>query len=213
MLPSSSPSHYQSKRSNGLGSNYSFSEINWKVIASLLWLVISLGAVVYGIRYNYVSYYSYDLKCDRYQCIFIKHDDHDKSITFERSMIYAVDLVKMKDGEVYGVVPSNDDKNFIPREFSVQLSLSGTLHADHHNDVPKPFLIRPPTHSKSRCNTDKRKLDNYRTNKVNDLHLRFSASITVHGIMLILFGTASALLSIVAGQWSDPTKKRLKKLS
>jgi len=216
MLPSSSsPSKY---RSNGLRSNSVLSEINWKVAASLLWLLLSLVAIVYGIRHNYISYYSYDLKCDRYQCIFTKHDDHDKSITFERSMIHSVDLVKMKDGEVYGIIPSNDDKNFIPREFSVQITLSGTLdhhlHDDHHNAVPKPFLIRPPTHSKSRCNTEKRKIDYYRTSdKEDNLHLKFSASVTVHGILLILFGTASALLSIVMGQWSDPTKKRLKKLS
>lgn len=204
------PSH-ESKRSNGLSS---VSVVNWRVVASLFWLLLSLGVVYYGFRLNYLSYYSYDLKCDQYQCSFIKDDDHDKVIEFERSMIQKVDLVKLKDGIIIGTIPGNDDKHFIPREFSVAISLSGTLHDPHGNDkILKPFLIRPPTHSKARCNTDKRKIDWYREFKSDKLHLKFTSSVTVWGILLILFGASSALLSVVVGQWSDPTPKRLKKLS
>lgn len=197
------PSH-ESRRTNGIGSIH---VVNWTVVASLCWLLASLGAVYYGFRVNSLSYYSYELKCDHYQCQYIKNDDYDKRIEFERWQIRFIDVVKMKGDEIIATLPSNGEW----REFSVAVTLFGILH-DPHNPPP-PFVVRPNTHSVARCNMEKRKIEAYRSHKTSDLHLKSSASVTVFGIMLILCGTASAILSVIVGQWSDPTPKRLKKLS
>lgn len=209
------PSHESKSRqtSNGLHASSTTHSMNWIGLASLCWLLVSIGAIYYGFRLNYLSHYSYDLRCDRYQCSFIKNDEHDKAVIFERSMIRNVDLVKLKDGKVVEVVPSNDNKRGIPREFSVLVTLSATLHDHHQSDFLEPFLIRPPTHSKTRCNMEKQKIDAYRNSKAENLNLKFASSMTVSGLLFILFGLSSALLSIVMGQWTDPSPKRLKKLS
>ena len=86
----------------GSGNGVSISVVNKSVVVSLMWLILSIFAVIYGFRDCSYNSYSYRIECKSSGCVYTSSTREGVTVLqIDRADIKRVDTVRLnKDGEI-----------------------------------------------------------------------------------------------------------------
>lgn len=199
-------------KSNGVNLNV----VNKWVLMSLVWLFVSLFVVYYGIRWCSHYSFSYSISCNMNSCVYTASDVNGKNITeIDRVDLRRVDTVRLdSNGSVVEVGDGNRrSPGYNKNGYSVQLSYNRPAEPGSRLKVEKTMLFSPKDMGRRNARSCSSKIFTYIDKTKDKVEYSYSKTITLVGILLILFGIFSSVLSCVLGQWSDPEPRRVKKSS
>lgn len=233
------PTHSASKGGGLFGSNNglpSLPVVNKMVLASLLWVLLSVGLTIYGFRDCSNNAYSSSLKCDEVSCVLNSmtsavisggpehHTNQDlekkskakremKVTEWARSDFISVDVVAIDN---WGAIADTSNKS--KREV-VKMMLGSNVRLKFRQPVADGSKIKTDriitlTHQdlgKRPSKTHAARIQKYIDKRTDSVSLNVGRGVTVKGVLYIFFGIISLIMSCLFGQWSDPAKKRLKK--
>jgi len=177
--------------------------VNYYVLATVLWCFLSVCAIVGGIYHCRANSYSYDIRCEAGLCVLSSTIAGVQTREINREDISEVRMVRLnKQGEVV------DTNGMRHRQLSrlgstVQFSFRSTDHAHATTET----ILFPPIDMGGNTRAAKsarRKIDDYIT-RHSDKPLKISngRAVTVSGILAILGGLFSSVLSCMIGSWAD----------
>ncbi len=197
--------------------------VNSAVLTTLVWFLVSIAAVVYGISHCRSNAYNYSLVCSSTKCT-IEYPadripdfagqpvvlDERNSLVIQKSDIDFTDNVSVDEqGKVVDTGP------LTARDLS-KLGTTTSIRYFHYPDGPsspatrvKSSVIFPPMDmGKRKARGALRKIKEYTSGKTTGLNLQHGQAITALGILLIIFGLVSIILSLVLGTWKDEKLSR-----
>jgi hypothetical protein len=213
------PTHSGTKAANGVSG---IPTVNKSVALSLLWIIVSIGVIIFGFRHCSNNSYKNSLICDDSSCILTLSSSGiekiDSKFEFDRSDFKEVQSIKIDSTGAY--VDSSLKKSKKER-------LSSTLrfrfmHASEEIGEDNKII-------KSKMKAERIKIfgsndigrrltkshleraKKYIEKKNDKLSISSGKGVTVIGILSIFFGIISLIASSFLGQFSDPTPRRLKK--
>lgn len=192
-------------RNNGV----SFSTMNVSVLLSIIWLLASVGMFGLGVWHcrNRSSHYA--LKCSINDCELFYN--RDSALTFLRKDFSQANYVRINvKGEV---VDTSKMKSKQSRSFghSVELRFQKPLD-DPRYKTEKRALFAPEDMGSGHARRVAKSLTKLIYKPTEPIDERHGFSVTTIGLLGVIFGILSTVLSLVFGQWQD-TPRRLKKAS
>lgn len=185
--------------------------VNYNVVFSLLWLLISIATCIFGIWHCRKYAFAYSLICDKHECTYLHNWDYDAKISFSREALTTYSIVRIENGKVVDKLLWHEmykDRDNL-HSFSMQIH----VHSTSYHQEPTDLLFSTTHLGKHECRKGVEKLDAYISRLKDHLFIRSQHFITTIGILCFLGGISSAIAAICFGQWSDPTPRRLKKQS
>jgi len=191
----------------------SLSVVNKWVLMSLIWLVVSIFIVYYGIRMCAYHSFNYEIRCTMNSCVY--KGLGQAGIEIDRVDLRRVEMVRIdSNGTVVEVGEGNRRSSAYNKNgYSCQLSYNKPAEEGSRIKVEKTLLISPRDMGRRVAKSCSTKVYAYIDKKKDKVDFSYSRTVTVVGILMIILGVASSVLSCVLGQWSDPEPRRVKKAS
>lgn len=193
---------------NGLGS---LGSVNSSVLFTLLWCAVSVIAAVFGIWHCRATAFSDSLICNELECTLKVGDGRDLNYAIHRSDLTHVEVVRVDD---HNRVQSWYQLS--PRETSmlghnVELKFMYTTDPSNRYQIQKTVLLSHADMGLIRARNAYAQVSGYIEKKRDNVQIICKSRLSITGVMSIAIGSISALMSCLAGQWSDPVPRRLKK--
>lgn len=217
MLPISSSNPYGGGRSiarpdNGLKS---MKTVNQGVVMSIVWLLGSVFVVIFGFWHCRSNAFNYKMSCDTTLCTFEYPGGHlfEETTTIERSNILYAENVHWDEREGKMV----DTKGLTNKKTS---KLGLTVAVKYHvwdeagNTKSLETLVFPPVDmGRRKARSSLRKIKEYLNNKEekDELLHQHGKMVTALGVVSIVFGITSVILSLALGSWKDEKLKRVRR--
>lgn len=138
MLPS-----FESKRNNGINGIPYFSTVSKPVLYSVIWLLVSIFLMIFGMYHCYSNAHSFDFKCTRDSCSLVRNGDRIHEIEFYRDDLLSSSVVKLNADKksVKERLPKNSRSRGQDRSqvCSLEIVLKRTSHP--HNDHQSQVLL------------------------------------------------------------------------
>jgi len=177
--------------------------VNYYVLATVLWCFLSVCAIVGGIYHCRANSYSYDIRCEAGLCVLSSTIAGVQTREINREDISEVRMVRLnKQGEVV------DTNGMRHRQLSrLGSTVQFTFRSTDHDHATTETILFPPIDMGGNTRSAKsarRKIDDYIT-RHSDKPVKISngRAVTVSGILAILGGLFSSVLSCMIGSWSD----------
>lgn len=203
------------------------SRVNLSVLATVVWCILSVAGIFWGIYLCRANAYSYDINCSGEVCVLSSTLSGIQTWRLQREDITDVRMVRInKDREVVDT-SSMRHRQLTRLGSTLQLTFkkrSGQLidpdHApldEHEIEPPEPVvqgraaktetILFPPIDMGGNTRPAKsarRKVDDF-VGRRSEKPVKFSngKTVTVMGILCILGGIFSTMLSCLLGAWSD----------
>jgi len=217
MLPLSSP-YTRTKPETGISN---ISTVNNNVALTLLWLVVSIAAVIFGFWHCRVNAYNYSLVCNEVKCHLeypIGRDLPDFggqpiTVTEGNKIVIAKEDILYSDS-----VPVDDEGRSVDTsELSVRdiskLGLTTSIKYKHHvtatkdgppeNYITNRLLFPPMDMGRRKARGQLRKFKDYISGRTTAVNLQHGRVVTAPGVLGVIFGFVSIILSLVLGTWKD----------
>lgn len=196
------------------GNGISMNVVNKSVLLSLGWLVLSLFVVIYGFRDCSYNSYSYRFECKSNVCTYTAKTNEGTVVkTIGRSDLQRVDTVRLnKEGAIQDYGEGNR-RTSTKLGYSVQITYLGKQEEGATTKHVEKLLMVPKDMGRRSSRTASSKLFTYMDKTKDKIDVKHSNSVTLFGVLCIVLGFLSSLLSCVLGQWSDPEPRRVKKSS
>jgi hypothetical protein len=198
----------------GLGSRgnngVSFSTLNFSVLLSIIWLLCSLGAVGLGFWHCRNRASNFGLNCTLNECELIRN--REAPINFLRKDLTSATYVRINaDNEV---VDTSKMKSKQARSFgySVELKFQWAEDINSRFKAEKKTLFALEDMGSGLAKRSTSKITKGISKSGEPLNEKYGSWVTAIGLLSIIFGSLSALISLLFGQWQD-TPRRLKKAS
>ena len=90
MLPS-----FESKRNNGINGIPYFSTVSKPVLYSVIWLLLSVFLMIFGMYHCYSNAHSFDFKCSRDSCSLVRNGDRINELEFFKDDLLSSAVVRL----------------------------------------------------------------------------------------------------------------------
>ena len=211
MLPMSTP--YSRKVDNGIKNQ---NVVNNQVVFTLIWLCVSVVAVIWGCFNCYNNAYSYKMSCNKEMCTFTYPAAKDwlpssgnAPFVLKRSDMKFIETTNVKDdGEV---VNTDGMRNVDQGKLGMSVSIKYN-QMDASGDESIQTLIFPPMNiGRRKARGVSRKIKDYVQERLDKVSSQHGQSVTAVGILCVIFGSVSVLLSFVLGTWKDEKIKKMRR--
>lgn len=194
------------------------STVNNGVLGTLVWFILSLIAVIYGILHCRSNAYNYSLICSSTKCVIeypvgripnflgqqVVLDDKNRLVINKEDMSFTDNVPVDADGNAIDTGP------LTTREVS-KLGLTTSIRYFHYPDgmnnaatrISNNVLFPPMDMGRRKARGALRKIKDYTSGKTTGLNLQHGQVVTALGILLVIFGIVSIILSLVLGTWKD----------
>jgi len=226
MLPLSSPYQRTSSRpDNGINN---ISTVNSSVLWTLIWFALSIASVIIGFWHCRSNAFNYSLVCDTKSnnCILTYPYGRDlpdwgnQRVNIENNRI----MIAKEDIEYSESVRIDENNKVIDtsplstKEIS-KLGMTNQIKYKHldvgsNTKVTNTILFPPIDMTRRKAQGHQRKFKDYqdgkedkRGNKIG-VNLQYGKMVTAAGIIGIIFGVVSTILSLVLGTWKDDKARR-----
>ena len=204
---------------------------NFHVVGTLLWMVLSIAAIVCGILHCRANAYNYLCKCDSRSnaCTLTSTLGDVQPMRIDRGDIADVRVVRLgKQGEV---VDTNGMRQRHASRLGSTLQIVYRRRAEQRIDAQsgralfgaehepelqgtQAELLFPPMDMGGNmrlAKSGKRRIDEFVDGRSDDAKVSSGRVVTALGLMGILGGFFSALLACFIGVWADAPSKRRKR--
>ena len=221
------PLHGGSQRNNGISK---MPVVNKSVAMSLLWVIVSLLAFLFGIRHCRNNGFSYRLECTETQCTYTSFNRVPlQTITFPKSDLLDADMARVNDNGEYLDAEQMRKQKSNRAGYTIRFKARLPVEEGSRIKSEQALLFAPVDmsrrvarngvtsitkyiHATASLDSDKNSDSNYNRFKTINVH---------HGKTITAIGAITAFLSIVSmvaafsfGTWSEETRRvRLKKAS
>lgn len=168
--------------------------VNQDRFFSSIWLLLSLVCVLAGFLHCRINSYSFDFKCDQKMCTL--SGTGQPLVTFA-----SVDLVGAVIHEIAKPKPDHGEK--VVR--TLKVSYNAPAEAGSRFKVVKSALFTPHDMGETEATAGHKAVLDFKradAKRVDKVHLHDSKSTTTPGLVLLIAGGVSALMSLLLGQWS-----------
>lgn len=219
MLPTTSTSVHPI--TNGLSK---ISKVNYYVLGSLVWFLLSVMAIIGGIYHCRSNSFSYDVYCEPSNgCLLSSTVKGVPKLKIARNDITIARVVRLNKKN--DIVETNGMRRRELSRLGSTLELTyrkrpdQSLDADasHHTTTDGPeisTILFPPIDMGGNgrpAKTAKRKIDDFISNRSEKVvRVNNGKVVTVMGILCILGGIFSTILSCFIGVWADPKNPKKK---
>jgi hypothetical protein len=210
------PVHGGSGGSRGNGIPY-FNTINTAVLFSVLWLLVSMCVIGGGFWHCRAYSYSFSLDCTVDLCTYtssIKNDPEFASFTFPRNELVGAEIARVEGKNVIRAEDVSKTKRgrlghtviFKYKEPSEGISRMKTTKKQDFS--PFDMGRREAKNLESKINGGTK-----RDSQTEKVKAYTSKSITVTGVLMIVFGFISLVFAAIFGVWAEANPRQLKKKS
>lgn len=177
---------------------------------SLVWLIVSLCLIFYGIRQCRVNAYSYSLQCKDEMCTYTaKSIKGTEIISIHRSDLKSATQVRLNNGEIMSSSVKPSGRN----GYSISILYNFSPEEGSRLKIEKLLLFSKEDMGRRVSRSTHQAINKYITREKDSAQARSGCSVTVVGILISILGLVSSILSCVFGQWSDPEPRHRKKSS
>jgi len=217
MLPLSSP-YTRTRPETGIKN---ISTVNNSVLLTLLWLLVSIAAFIFGFWHCRSNAFNYSLNCNEVKCHLDYHSGRDlpdfggQPVTLTEGgyrLVIAKEDISYSDS-----VPVNEEGKVVDTsEMSVRdiskLGLTTAIKYKHYltpkgttpeSTVINSVLFPPMDMGRRKARGQLRKFKDYTSGRTTGVNLQHGRVVTAPGILGIIFGFVSIILSLVLGTWRD----------
>ena len=198
-----------SRPDNGLKS---MKTVNQNVVLSIAWLFGSIMVVLFGFYHCRANSFNYKMTCDTTMCKFEypSGDRFEETLTIERSNIMHAENVHWDERKKEVVKPVSNRSTS-----KLGMTVAVKYHSwDESGEKSLETLVFPPTDmGRRKSRTSLRKLKEYLNNRTeNDEFVHeFGKMVTALGVVCIVFGITSIILSLALGSWKDEKISRVRR--
>jgi hypothetical protein len=219
MLPLSSPYVRTAKPDTGIKN---ISTVNTSVLITVVWFLVSVISVVLGFWHCRANAYNYAFICDNTRCVLEypvggKLPDYNGQLLVDEFNKLAI----QKDDIVISKSVSLDENNLIVDTTEMttraiaKLGLTTQITYKYYNNAAKPtefvnhsILFPPIDQGRRKARGALRKLQDYTSGRITVLNQQHGRMVTAPGILGVIFGIVSIILSLVLGTWADDKTRR-----
>jgi hypothetical protein len=150
--------------------------------------------------------------CDESLCsIMYQNSTNVETIFFPRVELKNADVVRHDGKEVIDITGMKRKKaNKVG--YTVQLKLMRPPEEGSRLKIPENILVYGGDMGRGTSRTNVKKVSQYIDRDTDALDIRSGSGWTSFGIICLLLGFFSFIVSVLAGQFSDPEPKRLRKI-
>lgn len=221
------PVHGSNNKSNGISG---IPVVNKKVLFSVIWTLLSLFVIFLGFRSCSRSSYSYSLSCANNLCHYKISDSNNSkrysnlgltsdtySLYFEKSDIKDTEIIRIDSlGKPFDV----NNRDGLPKTrlgYSIKMKVTNaytdpTSLTKIKADRDIIFMPYDMGRRNSRVNT-KKILEYVEGDDSSTLQVSRKKFVNLFGLLMIIFGFVSVILTLLLGKWAEDEPKRTKKRS
>ena len=215
MLPLSAPSR---NRDNGLRN---IKTVNQKVVLSLIWAIASIIVIVFGFWHCRANAYNYQLQCDADQCNFVypsnfELDDSTPLIILKEDLKFADDVTI--DEETIKIIDTIGMKsrkvNKMPKSVAIKYDVYADETRNPDSKELRTLVFQPVNIGRRKARSQARKIKDYlnvNEDTVEGINMGHGKFVTAVGIVSIVLGIVSLILSFALGSWKDEQLDRMRK--
>ena len=201
-----------SRPDNGLKS---MKTVNQSVLISIMWLIGSVVVVIFGFYHCRTNAYNYKMTCDTTSCKFEYPVGARfmETRTIERSNILYAENVHWDERENKHV----DSKGMSNRKSSklgLTVAVKYNIWDESGEAKSLETLVFPPTDmGRRKARSSLRKIKEYLNNRDenDEVATEHGKMVTALGVVCIIFGITSIILSLSLGSWKDEKLKRVRR--
>ena len=214
MLPISTPYGSRSSRvDNGLNG---MKVVNNQVVVSIVWLLVSILVVFFGIYHCRANAYNYTLTCTPEGCKFEYPSGgrFQEPVYLEKTSMKYAEVVYWDDYKQEEV-----DTKGMPNRKMNRLGMTmgikhDVVHENGDNRVLKTLIFPPADLGRRKARKALRAFKEYlnvKGSSDNELTQSHGKIVTATGVVCMIFGATSALLSLMLGSWKDEKLARVRR--
>jgi hypothetical protein len=212
------PTHGGTKRNNGLAG---IPVVNKQVLLTIAWLLASIFTIFYGFYHCRANGYSYALRCDATMCKYTTINvDNVKNYEWERDdflNVYQGKVLRegeeVLDAEAQRASSVSEKRRRRRQKGGMTLQLEFQVAAEQGSRIKVINKIPFTLHDIGRraVRNNEKAIKKYRDGDTDSVSISSVKRVTLLGVLTIIGGILSVLMSLLLGVWSDPTPRRMKK--
>jgi hypothetical protein len=190
--------------------------VNRSVVVSIAWLFGSIFVVIFGLWHCSSTSYNYKMSCDAEKCSFEypKGSLWEPTVTLERVNILYAENVHWDDIKKAQV----DTKGMASRKISklgmtVAVKYNQYLESNPDQKELRTLVFPPVDMGRRKARQTLRKVKEYLNEKEDkdELDQQHGKMVTALGVVCIIFGITSVILSLALGSWKDEKLQRVRR--